>query len=236
DFWRRWHMTLSRFLRDYLYVPLGGNRKGRARTYINLLLTMLLGGLWHGAGWTFVIWGGLHGLYLVINHGWQTLWRQVRTGPATSGAASRLLARSITFIAVVIAWVFFRAESLPAAISLLASMAGLNGIVLPESWQAAGGLLGTVVQFGDASQHLNGKGLRWLIVLLVVAWLAPNTQELMRRQRPAQPVYPDDLKMPQQARLLWRPTLGWALTITGMALLALSKIGSGQSEFLYFQF
>ena len=73
EFWRRWHMTLSRFLRDYLYVPLGGNRHGRARRYVNLMLTMLLGGLWHGASWTFVIWGGLHGAYLVVNHGWQWL-------------------------------------------------------------------------------------------------------------------------------------------------------------------
>ena len=73
DFWRRWHMTLSRFLRDYLYVRLGGNRKGPVRRYVNLLVTMLLGGLWHGAGWTFVVWGGVHGVLLVINHGWRNL-------------------------------------------------------------------------------------------------------------------------------------------------------------------
>ena len=73
DFWRRWHMTLSRFLRDYLYVPLGGNRKGSLRRYLNLMITMLLGGLWHGAGWTYVAWGGLHGLYLLANHGWRNL-------------------------------------------------------------------------------------------------------------------------------------------------------------------
>ena len=70
EFWRRWHMTLSHFLRDYLYIPLGGNRKGNVRRHLNLIITMLLGGLWHGAGWTYVLWGGLHGLYLVINHGW----------------------------------------------------------------------------------------------------------------------------------------------------------------------
>jgi D-alanyl-lipoteichoic acid acyltransferase DltB (MBOAT superfamily) len=73
DFWRRWHMTLSRFLRDYLYLSLGGNRKGVARRYLNLFLTMLLGGLWHGAGWTFVIWGALHGAYLVVNHGFRAI-------------------------------------------------------------------------------------------------------------------------------------------------------------------
>ncbi|HET7832180.1 MAG TPA: MBOAT family O-acyltransferase, partial [Gallionella sp.] len=81
DFWRRWHMTLSRFLRDYLYSPLGGNRRGKVRRYLNLWLVMLLGGLWHGAGWTFVIWGGLHGIYLVITHAWQSLRRMVGQDP-----------------------------------------------------------------------------------------------------------------------------------------------------------
>jgi alginate O-acetyltransferase complex protein AlgI len=71
DFWRRWHMTLSRFLRDYLYIPLGGGRHGHAHRYVNVVITMFLGGLWHGAGWTFVAWGGLHGMYLVANHGWR---------------------------------------------------------------------------------------------------------------------------------------------------------------------
>jgi len=77
DFWKRWHMTLSRFLRDYLYIPLGGNRKGSTRRYFNLMVTMLLGGLWHGAGWTFIIWGGLHGIYLAINHVWHGLRRHL---------------------------------------------------------------------------------------------------------------------------------------------------------------
>ncbi|HIE55101.1 MAG TPA: MBOAT family protein, partial [Chromatiaceae bacterium] len=76
DFWRRWHITLSRFLRDYLYIPLGGNRKGPARRHVNMMVTMLLGGLWHGAGWNFVIWGGLHGSYLVVNHFWRQIWRK----------------------------------------------------------------------------------------------------------------------------------------------------------------
>lgn len=232
EFWRRWHMTLSRFLRDYLYIPLGGNRKGRARTYTNLLLTMLLGGLWHGAGWTFVVWGGLHGLYLVINHAWQALKQRLWPQADSPWPGSKLAARSLTFVAVVVAWVFFRADSVSTATSLLGSMAGLKGVILPEAWRG----LGIAGQFGEASQHLDGKGLRWLIVLLCLAWWAPNTQELMRRQRPAQPVYPDDLRMPKSARLIWRPTIAWTLVIAAMALLALSKISSGESEFLYFQF
>jgi D-alanyl-lipoteichoic acid acyltransferase DltB (MBOAT superfamily) len=99
DFWRRWHMTLSRFLRDYLYIPLGGNRKGPLRRHANLLATMLLGGLWHGANWTFVVWGGLHGLYLVVNH----LWRQHfgRQGPPVPAVSA--LYWLLTLLAVVVA-------------------------------------------------------------------------------------------------------------------------------------
>src|SRR5580698_7168831 len=97
DFWRRWHITLSRFLRDYLYIPLGGNRLGEIRRYLNLLVTMLLGGLWHGAGWNFLIWGGLHGFYLCINHLWQA-WRGARA--SESGLFAKGISWAITFAAV----------------------------------------------------------------------------------------------------------------------------------------
>src|SRR6266705_5160565 len=112
DFWRRWHMTLSQFLRDYLYIPLGGNRHGRVLRYVNLMITMLLGGLWHGAAWTFVAWGALHGAYLCINHAWNNY------GPAVAPRFARLAniaAFILTFLSVVVAWVFFRADSLSSA-------------------------------------------------------------------------------------------------------------------------
>ena len=121
DFWRRWHMTLSQFLRDYLYIPLGGNRRGPVLRYVNLLITMLLGGLWHGAAWTFVVWGALHGAYLCINHAWN------KFGPDGRAAVSRRWPISpafiLTFLAVVVAWVFFRADSMPTALNVLSKMA-----------------------------------------------------------------------------------------------------------------
>ncbi|MCW5575859.1 MAG: MBOAT family protein, partial [Burkholderiales bacterium] len=134
DFWRRWHMTLSRFLRDYLYVPLGGNRKSRTRRYINLLVTMLLGGLWHGAGWTFVLWGALHGVYLVINHGWREFRRRLGHNIHQSTPWGRRAGCLLTFIAVVAAWVLFRAPDIESAAAILRAMAGFNGLVLPEAW------------------------------------------------------------------------------------------------------
>ncbi len=119
EFWRRWHMTLSRWLRDYLYIPLGGNRKGRARTYVNIMLTMLLGGLWHGASWTFVAWGALNGLGLVVDHWWVNR-RKARGGrePAVSGPR-RWGMIFITFNFVCLAWVFFRVETISGAFNLL---------------------------------------------------------------------------------------------------------------------
>jgi alginate O-acetyltransferase complex protein AlgI len=123
DFWRRWHISLSTWLRDYLYIPLGGNRKGEARTYVNLMTTMLLGGLWHGANWTFVIWGGLHGAYLAAER-----WMKERSARwrLANGWAPKLLLTLVTYILVNLAWVFFRAKSLSAALTMLRSMAGLQ--------------------------------------------------------------------------------------------------------------
>jgi len=132
EFWRRWHITLSRFLRDYLYFALGGNRKGGIRRYVNLMVTMLLGGLWHGAGWTFVIWGGLHGLYLVMNHGWQQVRKAFGQDVKSSTWHGRLASMTLTFIVVVMAWVFFRAQNIDVALRILSGMAGFNGLKLPD--------------------------------------------------------------------------------------------------------
>jgi D-alanyl-lipoteichoic acid acyltransferase DltB (MBOAT superfamily) len=114
DFWRRWHMTLSRFLRDYLYIPLGGSRRGPARVAVNLMLTMLLGGLWHGASWSFALWGGLHGLYLVINHVWSGTHLCGRLSALTGAPALvwRWARIALTFHAVCFAWCFFRLTNL----------------------------------------------------------------------------------------------------------------------------
>ena len=154
DFWRRWHMTLSRFLRDYLYVPLGGNRKGATRRYLNLFLTMLLGGLWHGAGWTFIAWGALHGAYLALNHA----WRRLASG-REAGSAGRLLGGGLTFLSVVAAWVLFRAADLASAGRVLRGMAGLSG-------------------FAPGPAPLGAGSLGLIAALLLLVWIAPSTQEL----------------------------------------------------------
>jgi len=161
EFWRRWHITLSRFLRDYIYIPLGGNRKGEARIYSNLLITFLIGGIWHGAGWTFVLWGALHGLASVIYRMWHK-WG-VRL--------PKLLAGFITFNFINIAWVFFRAENLRDAGNVLWAMFGFTAL--------SGGIL---------FDNISGKqqNFTWviLVISLVTVFFMKNTNSIPQRFQP----------------------------------------------------
>jgi len=237
EFWRHWHMTLSRFLRDYLYIPLGGNRKGTAHRYLNLMITMLLGGLWHGAGWTFVLWGGLHGLYLIINHGWHALRRALGQDiRAPLSRPARAVAVLLTFLAVVAAWVVFRADNLNSAMAMLSAMAGLNGFVLPDAWLPKWGVFGQWlsaqgVTFGATNDLIMGGAVNWIWISLLIVWFAPNTQQIMSAYKPA-------LDMPEGSaakRLLWRPSAAAALVVWLLGFIAIINL-SKQSAFLYFQF
>jgi D-alanyl-lipoteichoic acid acyltransferase DltB (MBOAT superfamily) len=156
DFWRRWHMTLSRWLRDYLYIPLGGNRKGRVRTYANLMITMLLGGLWHGASWTFVVWGGIHGTGLAVEHA-----RRDRPGyvEPTPGRAGIWLRRLLTFNVVCFAWIFFRSDSIARAWQMITGLVTRWGA--PSPLVTAGVLFWIVV--GIASQYLPARVPRLVV-------------------------------------------------------------------------
>lgn len=237
EFWRRWHITLSRFLRDYLYVSLGGNRRGAGRRYLNLMLTMLLGGLWHGAGWTFVVWGGLHGGYLMINHGWRKICsRSRRIEQVARHPFGRGISWLLTFIAVVVAWVFFRAPDLPTAVALVASMVGANGLTIPAGLLAAlgplaGWLEAVGVRAGGGSGTQLLSGFFWVVCCLFIALGFPNSQTIMAHFRPTV----DDNENPAVGRLHWKPTRSWATAVAAIALtgvLSLSRAG----EFLYWQF
>lgn len=216
DFWRRWHITLSRFLRDYLYIALGGNRHGKARRYLNLFLTMLLGGLWHGAGWTFVVWGALHGVYLMVNHAWRFLVQNLGRDPLFTGMAGRMLGVAVTFVAVVIAWVFFRAQTLGGAWHLLQAMMGLGAD--SSQWTAYASMRDGATKLRDA-----------LLLCALVVWCLPNAQQLLHDERPA-------LQSSERpARWQWRPNLRWFVFTALLLASALKEIGD-VSEFLYFQF
>jgi D-alanyl-lipoteichoic acid acyltransferase DltB (MBOAT superfamily) len=209
DFWRRWHMTLSRFLRDYLYIPLGGNRKGVVRQHVNLFVTMLLGGLWHGAGWNFVIWGGLHGAALVVHHAWQSA-RGPRAGPGS--AAGRAAGWLLTMLVVVAGWALFRATTTGGALAILSGMAG----------------------FGPASMALapvEDVALGWALVAtaLAIAFFCPNSQQLLDRE----PFGASEALPHAPVRLALS---GWTAAGYGALLFACLASMSDVSEFLYFQF
>ncbi len=159
EFWRRWHISLSTWLRDYLYIPLGGNRKGTARTYINLALVMILGGLWHGASWNFLIWGGIHGGMLAFERaqGKHSIYHKL----------PKPLKILITFITVCFAWVFFRADNLSKAVNYCAAMIGLG-----QEQDGAGLIAGLIYQ---------PYYLIWFVIAAVVAWFFPQTWDFTRK-------------------------------------------------------
>jgi len=219
DFWRRWHMTLSRFLRDYLYIPLGGNRHGEARRYVNLMLTMLLGGLWHGAGWTFVVWGAWHGLLLALQHAWTRIAGALKLQvPAGAAVPLRILGWALTFLVVVIGWVFFRAPNMASAWAMLGAMVGHHGAYLPDQLLSMAPPLrhiaqgaGTVPYLADGTVMglVEMAGMLGLGTVLVLA--TPAIHELQERTR------------------YW--------LVVPCAALVLQRVLYGtHSEFLYFQF
>ncbi|MEI6450404.1 MAG: MBOAT family O-acyltransferase [Actinomycetes bacterium] len=187
DFWRRWHITLSSWLRDYLYIPLGGSRKGRGRTYVNLIVTFLLAGLWHGAGWTFVFWGGMHGVGLALERARADARRArgLREPGATPGA--RALQRLAVFVFVSVAWVFFRADSMGGAFAVLWRLvAGLGSIGAAVTWPVVGlVVLGIGIQYvpRGLSERLEGglsrigwagQGAVLALALFLIATLGPQ--------------------------------------------------------------
>jgi alginate O-acetyltransferase complex protein AlgI len=207
SFWRRWHISLSRFLRDYLYVPLGGNRRGNGRTAFNLLVVMALGGLWHGANWTFLVWGVLHGFYLAVFRLWSA-WSPIRLpGP---------LSWALTFGAVVVAWVFFRAQSLEQAISFLGRLADIGNFQLPPRLEPllAGLPLFRSVRFGPL---ITGSliDLLALAIGLAIVLAMPTTKRLVIHSR---------------GRARW---LALAGGLTGIATVLLLE---APSVFIYFNF
>ncbi len=214
SFWRRWHMTLSRFFRDYLYLPLGGNRFGSLATLRNLTLVMFLGGLWHGASWNFVIWGLLHGAFLAIAHFWQTLPRTTdrrRSLPP-------LLGWGLTTLAVTVAWVPFRAPNLAASLSIWQSMAGFDGF-----------------GYTVAKTSVTTLDLGYLAVFPVgfaLASLMPNIYEIMARYRP---VLDDPEANWSLLSIRWSPKIGWAVAVSAGFLAAILS-QTETVEFLYFQF
>jgi len=243
DYWRRWHMTLSRWLRDYIYIPLGGSRCSTGRLYFNLMVTMALSGLWHGAAWHFALWGSLQGGAMVMNHAWRSVWRPINAW------WSNTVARFVTFFGLTMLLVTHRAPSMDVAMRVFHGMFNL-----PHSWQSGLGPL--AAGLGWLGVHFDGPPVSadqqwlvlWLIFWLAVVWFLPNTQQMLARWHPAfnygvaerQRDPPLLERAPSVARLLpwrleWRPNAAAAVVVGLLAALAFLNLHH-VSEFLYFKY
>jgi len=231
DFWRRWHMTLSRFLRDYLYVPLGGNRCSTTRHYFNVLCTMVLGGLWHGASWNFLLWGSIHGLLLIAHRSW--LRYECFRVPTP-------LAVLATFLVVSLAWIPFRASSFPAALQMWGalwdptSFAGWSAVgdyaeSILNRWSTPAGIVEGLraVDQHSLSELRLGAGLPALAIGLSIVWALPNSAQIVKLKSVP--------SSPSASCVRWRPNRRWAILVGclfGLCLIDLDRY----APFLYFQF
>ena len=215
DFWRRWHMTLSRFLRDYIYIPLGGNRKGNYRTYTNLLATFILGGLWHGAGWTFIFWGFLHGIALVIHRAWNQFGFKMNT----------FFAWFITFNFINISWVFFRAKEWDDALKVLNAMFSLDYVVLPTGLASKLSFLDAYgVEFGEYMHNLQGgkETIIWLFIAFIIILVLKNSIKAIAYNQT------NSIRVLTTLESIYFALL-FAFSIIGMSM-------SRHTEFIYFNF
>ena len=240
EFWQRWHMTLTRFLTAYIYNPLTlwltrrraakglpafAGRNKRPEAFVELLmfpilLTMLVSGIWHGAGYTFIVWGLLHGVFLTINHAWRLLEPKQWHDKSLYAHLMRPAGFIITFACVTASMVIFRASNLKAAIDLLQGLSGLHGI----------GLSGLRDGIGRKATII------WIAFPAVIALLGPNTLQMLSRYEPALGWKPGPHEgTAPETRVLWRPSLAWGVAISIVAATGILYLG-GQSEFLYWQF
>ncbi len=228
EFWRRWHMTLSRFLRDYVYIPFGGNRGGKLKRYRNLLLTMLIGGFWHGANWTFVVWGAYHGCLLGLNHVFQQM--------GFSMQRVKWLSIAITFFCVVIGWVMFRASSFDDGISILTTMFSFQSISLPIEFSS---FMPAFFQYDGLTPNgyfIPKHVLSWIGIGVIICWFMPNVYEVFGE-------YELDksnaafVAENSTSTLMWKPNVLWLLfssTLLFVALMVMSL--KSPPAFLYYQF
>jgi D-alanyl-lipoteichoic acid acyltransferase DltB (MBOAT superfamily) len=246
DFWQRWHISLTKYIREYLYTPitlsftrLGFGKPAPIEVLYSLVIpTMaifLILGLWHGANWTYVIFGGMHGLLIVINHLWRKRGFLLTDKKTPPGALARTTGWAMTFFSVSLTFVMFRADSIATAISIYKGALGFNGFVMPDAWMFKWGVFGQWLAehgmtFGATNGLIGGGAINWIWILMLIVLLAPNTQQIMQHFKPA-------LGVPTMAptRLTWQPTIKAAILVWLLGFIAVINLNK-QSVFLYFQF
>ena len=234
EFWRRWHITLSSFLKDYVYIPLGGGRQNTVRTVFNLMVVMLLGGLWHGASWTFVVWGGIHGIALSINHVFKAKKIQLNW--------PSFVVFPLLFLYLNVTWVFFKAETFSSAMRILKGMVGMNDMIIPESYEAKLGFIMPILEpflkfdfvyFGEVPLYESDVQIMQYIVILGIVWLMPNVLQWTGYDQKAKPQGAMQTFIMEKFKFSLSPF--YAVFVAVLALLSVVFMYHGQ-EFLYFQF
>jgi alginate O-acetyltransferase complex protein AlgI len=246
DFWQRWHISLTKYIKEYLYTPitLGFTRIGFGKpAFVEILCSLIIPtitiflilGLWHGASWNYVLFGGMHGVLLVINHLWRKRGFWLKDKKSPSGFLIRALGWAATFFSVNLTFVMFRADSIMTATSIYKGIFGINGFVIPDAWLPKWGAFGQWLvthgtAFGASNGLIGGGAINWIWILMLIVLLAPNTQQIMQHFKPA-------LGVPAMAatRLAWQPTLKAFALIWLMGFIAVINLNQ-QSAFLYFQF
>ena len=217
EFWHRWHMTLSRFVRDYIYIPLGGNRKGSLKRTGNIFTIMLIGGIWHGTGATFVVWGCLHGIFLAVNHFWRQLRNSLGYSLKRKSVIYEISGCVITFLTVAVLWVLFRAENLDVALSIIQSLFGFH--TSPDA---------------DFNNIKISEDRLWFLIAIV--WFAPNMSEIMSRFYKIENLSASQHGLDTGRRWYhWYPNTWWAAFTAILFIMSLLEL-TQSGPFIYFQF
>jgi len=242
DFWKRWHMTLSRFLKEYLYFKIGGNKLGSFRQYLNIIIVMSIGGLWHGSSWNFIIWGFFHGVLIIINHLMIKCIKHLRIEKFLNWLPLKLLSILITFILVTISWVIFRAENMQIAFEILKSMLSLDRMLIPNSIMQQFSFIETLLFNAGVTvgnPFYNGiinwrNGSIILILSLCIVWFLPNTNQIFKNYyKPSNK--PKFLSERILIRINWEPKILWIIVISIYLIISIIMLSS-TSSFLYFIF
>jgi alginate O-acetyltransferase complex protein AlgI len=236
-FWERWHMTLTRFLREYVYYSLGGNRRGQLRQAFNIMITMLLSGLWHGAGWTFIVWGALHGTYLLIAHQWRLFVQHRRWN--LENRLCRGAGILLTYLAVLFAWIFFRAPNFGVATKVLSSMTARQGMTMPQNMISPHGFWDRILPHLGVHYiptSIDGVGrydnaIYLMLFLFFICVAMPNSQQMINRYDPL--LTPVDRPSFFNLKIDWK--LGLSLGFLCFLVVRYSS-AAAPTPFIYFHF
>lgn len=240
EFWKSWHITLSRFLKYYLYFPLGGNKNGIFRKYINIFLVMVIGGFWHGANWTFVIWGFMHGVGIILCHLWNDFFNKGNIhNKRSKSSVKKWMGCFLTIIFINFTWVFFRSQNLESAMIVIDGMLGLNGIILPKTYliyfEPFVNILSNYnIKFEESYLFFGKDQVLTLLIFLLIILLFPNSNEFINYQSSKNQINSNETKNLLK-KINWKPTSFWAILLSLLTILCLIFM-SRSGEFLYFQF